>query len=241
MRCVTTMDDKIFTKLVSSFLLGDGGLSNLKHYGKGKGEYQINKEKNSKYYIKQLSIHSDYMDWQANVLETLTRVSKTIIPEYKDSRGYNCREQINLYTMCHPFYTKMRNNFYLNNEKIINPHYLKLWDEETLAFLYMDNGWIEKEKKKNGSIYYRIGIATHAFSYGDNMLLKKMIKEKYAIEFDIKRHKQKSGEYKFYLRNSKDNSLRFIDLIEKYVFPSFQYKIDKSVQLTPENQDEYIV
>ena len=51
------MNDMYLTKLISSFVIGDGALSNLKHYGKGKGNYEINKVKNSHYYIKQLSIH----------------------------------------------------------------------------------------------------------------------------------------------------------------------------------------
>ena len=161
---------------------------------------------------------------------------------YVDKRGYTCKEKLNLTTMCHPFYTKMRKNFYLDGRKMIHPHYMKLWTEQTLAILYMDDGWLEKTLNKNGTIYYRIGIATHNFTYGDNILLKKFIKEKFAIEFDVQRQKQKSGEYKWYLRNSKNNSLRFIDLISPYIFPSFEYKINKSVQLAPENnQDEDIV
>ena len=235
------MDTKELTNLISSFIIGDGALSNLKHYGKGKGNYEINKTKNSKYYLKQLSIHKDYIEWQASILENLTRVSMNTVKEYIDSRGYKAKEQIHLSSMCHPFYTTMRQNFYINNEKIISPHYLKLWNEQSMAILFMDDGWLEKTLNENGTIYYRVGIATHSFTYGDNMLLKKMIKEKFAIEFDIKKHKQKSGQYKFYLRNSKNNSLRFLDLISPFVFPSFFYKIDMSVQLTPNNKGDDIV
>jgi hypothetical protein len=226
------MDKKELTKLVSSFVIGDGTLSNLKRYPVN-GKYKENKEKNSKYSIKQLSIHKDYIDWQTEILENLTRVRATIIPEHVDNRGYTSHEMISLVTMRHPFYTKMRNNCYLDNRKTINPHFLKLWDAQSLATLYMDDGWLEKKINKNGSVYHRIGIATHSLTYGDNMLIKKMIKEKFAIEFDIARQKQKSGEYMFYLRNSKDNSLRFIDLVSPFIFPSFEYKIEKSVQLTP--------
>ena len=235
------MNDMYLTKLISSFVIGDGALSNLKHYGKGKGNYEINKVKNSHYYIKQLSIHKDYIEWQASILESLTRVAIAVSKEYTDNRGYVCKEKLELHTMHHPFYTTMRNNFYSNSVKIINPHYLKLWDAQSLAIVYMDDGWLEKTIQKSGNIYYRIGIATHSYSYGDNMLLKKMIKEKFAIEFDIKRHKQKSGEYMFYLRNSKDNAIRFIDLVSPFIFPSFQYKINKFVQSAPEKQGDDIV
>lgn len=242
MRCVTTMDlnRKELIKLVSSFVIGDGALSNLKRYPVN-GKHGEKREKNSKYYLKQLSTHRDYVEWQASILEGLTKVSITTTSEYIDNRGYKCKEQLVLKTHCHPFYTQMRQNFYINNFKIINPHYLKLWDAQTLAILYMDDGWLEKTQREDGKIYYRIGISTHSYTYGDNMLLKEMIKEKFAIEFDIQKHKQKSGEYLYYLRNTKDNSLRFIDLVAPYVLSSFQYKIEKSVQLAPGNQDEDIV
>jgi len=244
MRGVTTMENrKELTKLVSSFVIGDGALSSLKQYGKGKGNYEIGREKNSKYYLKQLATHKDYIEWQADILENLTKIRISCIEEFVDSRGYTNHCKYELSTMCHPFYTTMRKNFYLNNEKIIHPHYLKLWDEKSLAILYMDDGWLEKKLNKDNTIYYRIGIATHNYSYGDNMLLKQFIKEKFSIEFDINRHKQKSGEYKWYLRNSKENSLRFIDLVEPYIFNSFSYKVDKSIstQLTPTTEGEDIV
>jgi len=235
------MDNKEFTKLVSSFVIGDGYLSNLKQYNKGNTYGQLAKRKNCQYSLKQLSIHRDYVEWQSDILEYLTKVTIKIVPKYTDKRGYFCKEKLELHTRRNPFYTTMRNNFYINSVKIINPHYLKLWDAQSLAILYMDDGWLEKQINQDETIYYRIGIATHSYSYGDNMLLKKMIKEKFAIEFDIKKHKQKSGEYKFFLRNSKNNTLRFIDLVYPYIFPSFQYKIDKTVQSTPDIQDEDIV
>ena len=102
MRGATTMNDMELTKLISSFVIGDGALSNLKHYGKGKGNYEINKKKNSKYYIKQLTIHKDYIEWQQEILENLTKVYINIIPEYTDKRGYFCKEKFELFTKCHP-------------------------------------------------------------------------------------------------------------------------------------------
>jgi hypothetical protein len=155
------MDKKELTKLVSSFVIGDGTLSNLKRYPVN-GKYKENKEKNSKYSIKQLSIHKDYIDWQTEILENLTRVRATIIPEHVDNRGYTSHEMISLVTMRHPFYTKMRNNCYLDNRKTINPHFLKLWDAQSLATLYMDDGWLEKKINKNVSVNQRIGITTHS-------------------------------------------------------------------------------
>lgn len=229
MRSVTTMDEKIFTKFVSSFVLGDGALSSLKSYARMdengvERPSKNNKKKNSHYYFKQLSSHLDYTSFQSEVLEYLTPVYTITAPAYIDNRGYNCSEQINISTRYHPFYTKMRERVYFEGKKQLDPHYMKLWDEQTVCFFYMDNGWIDCSEKRGGDIYKRVALATHAYSYGDVSLFKDWMKERFDFNFDIKRHKQKSGEYKFYLQNSKDNSSRFLDAIYKYCFPSFEYK-----------------
>lgn len=223
------MDEKLKVKYVSSFVFGDGALSSLKSYSRiledGTERKSLSgKTKNSKYYIKQLSIHEDYMNFQSEILENITSYSMSKTPSHIDKRGYTCKEQISLYSSCHPFFTRMRERFYINGVKQIDPHYLKLWDEESLCFFYMDNGWLEKKENKDGTFYIRVGLATHAYSYGDVLLIQKWIKEKFNIMFDIKRHKQKSGDYKYILRNSKDNSKKFLDKIYKYSFPSFEYK-----------------
>jgi len=223
------MDEKLFIKYVSSFVLGDGALSSLKsnfrtdEFGNERPSL-TNKIKNSHYYFKQLSTHLDYVNFQTEILENLTSVATKIVPAYTDKRGYLCKEQLNISSKYHPTYTKMRERFYFENKKQIDPHYLKLWDEETIAFFYMDNGWIDCKENAGGDIYVRTSLATHAFSYGDVILFKDWMKEKLDFNFDVKRHKLKSGEYKFYLSNSKDNSKRFLDKIYKYCFPSFEYK-----------------
>lgn len=239
------MDEKIFIKFVTSFVLGDGALSSLKSYARTDEDGNIRdslngKQKNSRYYFKQLSIHSDYVDFQKNILENLTKVSTTINPEYIDKRGYSCKEQISLYTLFHPTYTKIRERFYFEGKKQLDPHYMKLWDEQTLCFFYMDNGWIDNVEQKSGKIYTRVALATHAYSYGDVSLFSDWIKEKFDLNFDIKRHKQKSGEYKFYLQNSKDNAARFLNKIHKYSFPSFDYKFSTE-RFTPYKKGDDIV
>ncbi len=209
------MDKKLIIKYVSSFVLGDGALSSVR------SEYN---QRNSHYYFKQLSIHDDYVLFQKEVIENITKTRMDFVEGYTDKRGYLCKPQYSLHSMYHPFFTKMRENFYFEGKKQIHPHYLKLWDEQSLCFLYMDNGWIEYDERKNKEIYIRASLATHAYSYGDVQILRDWIKNRFDINFDIKKHKQKSGEYKFYLQNSKDNSKRFLDKIYKFSLPSFKYK-----------------
>lgn len=219
---------KDFTKKVWAFTLGDGALSNLKRTPRdGSRNVKGRKDKNSYYYLRQIETHKDYIDWQAEILSDLTKVTTSYENPYTDSRGYNCKGKYKLSTMVHPFYTKLRERIYLNGIKAIDPHYLKLLDWEALAILFMDDGWTEIQRNKSGT-YIRIGISTHNYTYGDNYLLSKAIVEKVGVHFDVKRHKQKSGTYLWYLRTSKDNALRFIEGIYKFVLPSFSYKVNLS-------------
>ena len=239
------MNEKMLTKLVSSFVWGDGALSSLKAYSRieedGTQRDSINnKIKNSHYYLKQLSVHRDYVEYQSEVLNNLTSCRISVNPSYVDKRGYACKEQLELHTKYLPFFTKMRERFYFEGKKQIDPHYLKLWDEQSVCFFYMDNGWIDCSEQKSGNIYVRVALATHAYSYGDVSLISDWLKKRFDFNFDIKRHKQKSGEYKFFLQCSKDNAKRFLDKIYPYAFPSFDYKFSFE-RFTPYKKGDEII
>lgn len=207
------VDKKDLTKLVWAFSLGNGGI-----------RYATEKSKNAHYYLKQLAIHEDYVLWQKDILENIcgTRLYKT--ETFIDSRGYTHNAQYTLITRDHPFFTRMRERMYINNVKQIHPHDIKLLDWHVCAILFQDDGWLET-KPQIKETYVRIGIATHNFTYGDNELLRIAIKERLGIHFEIKRHKQKSGVYRWFLRASKDQAKRFIEGITPYIQPSFAYKV----------------
>lgn len=212
------MNEKDMLYFVTSFALGDGAIASGKIY-----PYEKTTVKNCHYYLKQISEHSDYVEYQKKILENLGRVTISTIASYVDKRGYSIKEQLSLTTTRLPFFTSIRERFYNNGVKQVDPHYMKLWNVETFAYFYMDNGWVEKTIQKSGKEYVRVGLATHAYSYGDVVLLQNKLKE-LGFLFDIKRHRQKSGEYKFYLRNSKENAIDFLNKTYKYSLPSFQYK-----------------
>lgn len=231
MESVTTMiaNKKEFTKLVSSFVLGDGYLSTTKSYylveQRTVERPQYNRKKNSAYRLKQLKVHQDYVEWQVSILEELTSVHLVVVPQSVDSRGYNSNERYQLSTKTHPFYTAMRERLYNSGVKQLDPHYLKLFDWQSAAILYMDDGWIDVEPRLTKETYVRASIASHSYTYAENLLLKQVLKEKLGIEFNVRRHKQRSGEYKWYLEAKKDHAKRFLSGIERYVFPSFYYKL----------------
>ena len=102
---------------------------------------------------------------------------------------------------------------------------LKLMDWEMLATIYMDNGWIETKQTQTKGVWTRVSIATMAYSYADNKMLRDFIFENFGISFDVNFKTARSGEIHYYLRNTKDNAKRFLDGVSKYVVPSYQYKI----------------
>ena len=229
MRCVTTMETKDFTKKIWAFTLGDGGLSSTQSYylvDERKHERSwYNREKNSHYYLKQREDHLDYIEWQANYLEQLTSIRISHNDAYIDKRGFNIKGQYELHTKTHPIYTTMRNRIYLNNTKCISEHDLHLLDWECMAIFYMDDGWLETQERQTTETYVRIGIASHNFTYGDQLMLKAAIKEKLGIEFNIRKHLQKSGEYKYFLSAKKEHARRFLDGISRFILPSYEYKL----------------
>lgn len=214
------MEKKELINIVHASILGDGYFYKVD---------QENVKVNTHFMLKQTSEHKDYIEWIANILEDLTSVRIDVKEAHVDDRGNACKEQLILKTMRHPLYKKMYNRLYAHvgntHIKRLDPHYLKLMDLQTLAIMYMDDGWIEVNERKTIDNYVRAGIATHAFSYFENVTLRDLIAERFGIHGDVTHHKMRSGKICYYLRFKKDNAKRLIDSIRPFVFPSFEYKV----------------
>jgi hypothetical protein len=218
------IDPKVLTKYVFAFLLGDGMLSK-----------QERTNENYHYRVHQIIDHVDYVEWQANILSSLTKVRLYHI-HYPDPRGWNTKAQISLRTNQTPFYTTLRERIYLNGIKRISPHDLKLLDAEALAIWYMDDGYINKE----GNLF-RVKLCTENYTFGDISLVQKVIYETTGISFSLQMRKLKNG-YGHRLCASKDHAKRFIELVEPYILPSFLYKVDTSrTNSAVEETDDEIV
>jgi len=205
------VDKKTLTKYIVAFCYGDGFLG--KH------------GKNARFQANNIIDNLDYIEWRASILENVSGLSMSErVPKIK---GW--KVLINTTTHTHPMYTTIWQRLYLNGRKVFDPHYLKLLDWETLAILYMDDGTLgctkQEYKDKTYRNYYP-KIATCAYSYGDNLLLKKAIKDKLGIEFNINRHsRNKRGETTYILSLQANSRERFLSGVEQYILPSFRYKI----------------
>lgn len=228
MEGVETMDIKDKIKYIVAFTYGDGYIG---YHGK-----------NCRFEASNIIDNLDYIQWRKSILNHITGVNTYQIVDKRANR----RTIVKTSTQTHPLFTKVYSRMYLNGKKVIDPHYLKLLDWETLAIWFMDDGSNRPNiRKYKDKVYYYVptpNLATNCFSYGDNLLIKKAIKENLGIEFNISRHSKSSlGEQQYILNLLSSSYDKFIKEIEKYILPSFQYKLNPYEKLLPEREDGEIV
>ena len=165
----------------------------------------------------QIEKHYDFIEYVKSVIENIT--STKIVLENRASPRSNIYK---LYTPVHPFFNTMRDRIYVDSYKSVDHHALKLLDFEALAILYMSDGCLGKTTRPDGKPVYSTTINMCRLSYGDQLLLKKTIKEKLDIEFNVVRT---GGKY-YTLRLRSKDAAKFFDGIKPYVLPSFYYKLD---------------
>lgn len=207
------MDKKFLVKYVSSFVIGDGCLA-----------LAGNRNNNARYHLTQIAIHRDYVEWQANILENLCGVTIRSIEPYTDKNGWNHQAALSLQTKSLPFFTTLHDRWYLDGHKVLSPHDIKLFDAESLAILYMDDGSLIKHNGRNKD-GYGIMLCTQSFSWADNNLLRDFIAARFNIHFTIRKTPYKSG-MKYALYCTKQQVPAFIQLVKPYILPSFFYKIE---------------
>ena len=199
-------DKKQLTKLISFMTMGDGGV------------YNYTKNGNAKFIMNMVAKNEDYVMYCKDILENITtcKVTKVI----KDKTRQN---QLRLESSSHPFFNTIRDRIYVMTYKSIDIHALKLLDYEALSFLYMSDGSLGRDfRPEIGMINpsYNITLNFKRLSYGDLFLLKKALKDRLDLEFNI----NKQNQYYFLRLRTKDVT-KFIEGITPYILPSFLYKV----------------
>ena len=198
-------DKKELMKLCSFMTMGDGGV-----YGKNGG--------NCCFIMNMAKANEDYVLRCKEILENVTSCKIREV-----DKGEGRQIQLRIETKSHPFFTKLRERIYTDKYKGIDPHALKLLDYEALSFLYMSDGSLKTtfrpdKRMKNPS--YDVTLNLKRLSYGDLFILKKALKEKLDLEWNI----NKNGKY-YYLRLRCKDIPKFMNGIRPYITESFKYKI----------------
>lgn len=202
-----TLNKKELVKLVSYMAMGDGGI------------YLGERSVNASFAMNMKEENLDYILFCKEVLEQFVGCSLN----NRIVEG-NRKPQLRLQSKSHPLLTQIRERIYTDSYKGIDPHALKLLDAEALAILYMCDGSFvtEQPNTKKGLVNpsYNVTLNMKRLSYGDQFILKKALKEKLDLEFNINRQNQY-----YYLRLRSKEVDKFMEMIAPYVFESFQYKL----------------
>lgn len=207
-----TIDKKELVKLLSYIIMGDAGV------------YMTGVCKNASFAMNMKKDNLDYVEFCKSVVEQVVGCSITD-RKIDNSDGYNRKPQVRLQSKTHPLLTKLRDRIYTGKYKGIDPHALKLLDAQALSILYMCDGSLvttSPESTNRGSISneYSVTLNMKRLSYGDLFILKKALKEKLDLEWNINRQ----GKY-YYLRLRAKDLTKFMEMVQPHVLPSFQYKV----------------
>lgn len=124
----------------------------------------------------------------------------------------------------HPYFSKLRKEFYKENGKQVSLSLLQKLTPEGLALWFMDDGYLDYKKSSNTR---NLRICTDSF---DDFSIKQIIQyfnDTWNIEAKVYNHIARKGyEPKPRVSFNAKNSQKFIALTYKYFLPEFYYKID---------------
>lgn len=207
MEGATTMSKEL-SKRLYYFSTFDGGL------------YVTGKCSNARFIMNMREENRDYVEKVKQTLGEAGIGCRMFDRKDYNTDGHERKEQLRLESKTHPKLTTIWERIYIDGKKVIDPHMLTMLDAEALAIMFMADGGRYVDKRCNATPSYK--LHTKGFSYGDNWLLKKALKEKLDLEFNINRH----GKYWFLSLRSKD-SAKFEEIVSPYVLPSFNYKLGR--------------
>lgn len=166
------------------------------------GDGTMRKKKNAYLEINHCFAQKELVDWLYEKFENFVLTK----PKWRKTNG--SREAYRFSTRSLPVFTEYYDLFFIDKKKVI-PQNLKL-DCLSLAVWFMDDG-----SKNNSSVY----LNTQQFSKQEQLRLIELLWKDFGIESTINKDK-------IYLRIRirTKSAKRFVQLIDKFVFPGFKYK-----------------
>jgi hypothetical protein len=207
MEGATTMSERL-SKLLYYYSTFDGGL------------YLVANSTNAKFIMNMKKENSDYVE-KVRVILVEAEIGCEITDRKLQDDGINRKPQVTLVSKNHPKLTTIRNRIYIDGKKVIDPHMLTMLDAEALAIIFMADG-SRVYDKRHPNAKPNITLNTKGFSYGCNFMLKKAIKEKLDLEFNI----QRQNNY-WYLRLRSKDVEKFDQIVRPFILPSFNYKLGR--------------
>ena len=101
---------------------------------------------------------------------------------------------------------------YKDGKKIVSPYVLNRISVFGLLLWYLDDGSLTVHTKKNGSVSRSASIATHSFTYNENLAIQRMFKDRFDIDVSVNRDKTYN-----YIYINAENFRKFIDIVRPYL------------------------
>jgi len=210
--------------VIIAMVMGDGCLSCRK--GRSEAFFQMS----------HCEAQYEYMLWKKKFLDKIT--SSSI---HKTKRELNGKifYGYHLGTRQHPMLTKLRKRMYYNGRKVLDEYIVKKLNPLSLAILFMDNGTHGFNPNGKDVTFY---LSTEAYDYANQLLLKKSLKLKFDLDWNInKAGKTKLGNYKYRLRLRNKHNDRFVEIIKPYIVPCMRYKLGPYANLLDDKSSSDIV
>lgn len=165
----------------------------------------------------------DYLEYKTQLLNEIFGGKPSKINEYKSFNKQVQKEYLNIQvSRTEKFFRELMNIIYSSGKKKYTREILDNLTDHGLAIWYMDDGSGVVCKNKNGnSCGIMTRISTYC-SYEEVLIIHDWFKDRYDIEivFDIDKRSNK-----YSIRMKKESSIRFVQIVEPYIVPSMEYKI----------------
>jgi len=176
-------------------------------------------------------VTKDLIDLKATIISNIspeiriyfsTRKPRTSIK--KNMSKIQSKTSYVLQTNKHPYFKKLRNILYIDNQKQISMKVLNKLTPFGIALWFMDDGYLDYKKSSNTR---NLRLCTDNFDITSHKNMIRYFNDVWGIQAKIYYHKsRKNEEKKPRLSFNAHNSQKLIVLIHKYFLPSFLYKLD---------------
>ena len=184
-------------EMIIGTLMGDGSIRK--------------RDKNSSIRFSHSIKQKNYCEEKKNILKEF---NLSEFNEKQTKNNYRQIHTIDFSTRSHPVFNYYYNLFYKNGIKFVTPEILKNITPRGLAFWICNDGSYCKKQSY-------IILCTNSLSLEEHKLMKNFFKEKFGI---YPRIGYRDGKY-YYLRFSKDDSKKLIEIVKPFIPKSMKYKI----------------
>lgn len=177
----------------------------------GDGHLELN-GKYPRLKIDQTQGQKEYVFWLYKKFSLLV-CKKPYLMKFFDKRVNKFYYHWRFATKSLPVFKIWQTLFYKERIKVIPKNIFKLLTPLSLAVWYMDDGY--RRRDCNG-----IYLCTSAYKISEHKLLQKCLKEKFSLETNLH---YAAGQVRIYIPAR--CSRNFCKIVEKYIIPSFSYKL----------------